>query len=407
LRRVVVTGIGMLSPLGLSLESSLDSLKKGISAISYIKEWDEYETLKTRLGAPLPHFELPANFDKKSTRSMGRGALIATLASEYALLDAGLSHSDILSSGRMGIAYGSGTGGVDAMSDMVRFVTQKTTRGMSSTTYHRMMSHTCAANIGIFFGITGRVITTSSACTSGSLAIGYGYESIKNGYQDVMLCGGAEEFSSSIAAIFDVLFACSQKNLTPELTPRPFDKDRDGLVVGEAATTLILEEYEHAKNRDANIIAEVVGFGTNSDGYHITSPRLETVEKSMSLALQDANISEDKISYINAHATGTSVGDIVESQATYKIFKKSVPISSIKGYLSHTLGGSGSTEAALTIGMLNSGWVSQNYNLHEVDENCADLDYIMDQHRDLKGEFVMSNTFAFGGINTSLIFKRI
>jgi len=400
--------MGVLSPLGLDLASSLTAIKNQESAIRYISAWDEYKTLKTRLGAPLPDLSLPIHFDKKRTRSMGRGALISTLSAEMALIDSGLiDQSEIVQGGRLGIAFGSGTGGVDALADMTRFITEKTTRGMSGTTYHRMMSHTCASNIGIFFGITGRVIVTSSACTSGSLAIGYGFEAIRDGHQDLMLCGGAEEFSASIAAIFDVLFACSVKNNEPRNNPRPFDKDRDGLVVGEAASTLVLEEYEHAKKRGANILAEIVGFGTNSDGYHITTPRLETVQKAMELALSSAGLSPDKIAYINAHATGTMVGDVVESNATYNIFSSATPISSLKGIMSHTLGGSGSTEAALTIGMMREGWIAENYNLDVADENCAKLDYVKNECRDFAGEYAMTNTFAFGGINTSIIVKKI
>lgn len=222
-----------------------------------------------------------------------------------------------------------------------------------------------------------------------------------------MIAGGAEEFCAMDTATFDTLFSTSIKNATPELTPSAYDKNRDGLVLGEGACSLILEEYEHAKARGAKIYAEVAGFGTTTDGTHITSPNRPTIAKSIELALEDAGISPDKIAYINTHGTSTLSGDVTETNATYDVFKRAVPVSTVKNYIGHTLGACGAIEAWITINMMNEGWFHPNINLNEVDPKCAPLDYIKGEGREINAEYVMSNNFAFGGINTSLIFKKI
>ncbi len=306
----------------------------------------------------------------------------------------------------MGISYGSSAGSASATVDLASLFWNKTTKGINANTYIKMMSHTAPVNLDIFFGITGRVITTSSACTSGSQGIGYAYESIKNGYQTMMIAGGAEELSAADAAIFNTLFATSTKNDTPELTPSPFDRDRDGLVLGEGGGTLILEELEHAKARGARIYAELVGYGTNSDGTHVTKPNFNTMKRAMELALNDAGLSPQDIGYINAHGTGTQHGDIAETRATFELFGKNVPISSMKSYTGHTLGACGALEAMAAINMMNEGWFHPTINLKNIAPDCADLDYIVGNGRNIDCEYVMSNNFAFGGINTSLIFKR-
>lgn len=208
-------------------------------------------------------------------------------------------------------------------------------------------------------------------------------------------------------AIFDTLYATSLKNNTPELTPSPFDKNRDGLVIGEGAGTLVLEEYEHAKKRGAKIYAEIIGFGTSTDGTHITNPNYKTMGKALELSLKDANISPDEIGYVSAHGTGTYAGDIAETKATEEIFKRPVPVSSLKSYTGHTLGACGSIEAITAIDMMHRKWFNPTLNLNEVDNECGKLDYIKNQGREIDTNIVMSNNFAFGGINTSIIFKKI
>jgi len=258
----------------------------------------------------------------------------------------------------------------------------------------------------VFLGVTGRIITTSSACTSGSQGIGYAYEAIRNGQQRAMIAGGAEELCVTEVAIFDTLFATSVRNDAPETTPRPFDAERDGLVLGEGAGTLILEDWEHAHARGAPIYAEVAGFATNSDGCHITHPNAETMQIAMELALADADLPSSAIGYVNAHGTGTPHGDIAEARATWNVFGGKVPVSSLKSYMGHTLGACGALEAWMSIEMMRAGWFAPTVNLTRLDPQCAELDYIVDTGRKLQCEYIMSNNFAFGGINTSLIFRR-
>jgi 3-oxoacyl-[acyl-carrier-protein] synthase II len=306
----------------------------------------------------------------------------------------------------VGVSYGSSFGTPMAVQGFAELQTQGTSRALTATSYIQMMSHTAPVNIGLFFGLTGRVITTSSACTSGSQGIGYAYEAIQSGKQLAMLAGGAEELDATQAAVFDTLFATSTKNETPELTPRPFDAHRDGLVLGEGACTFVLEELEHAQARGAQILGEIIGFATNSDGTHVTHPNPVTMAQAMRMALADAGLPPEAIGYINAHGTATDQGDIAETIATHTVFGGAVPVSTLKGYMGHTLGACGALEAWMTLEMMREGWFAQNANLTEPDPRCGAVDFIMGEARQLDTDVVMSNNFAFGGINTSLIFKR-
>jgi 3-oxoacyl-[acyl-carrier-protein] synthase II len=406
MRRVVVTGMAGISPLGNDWPTVRERLASGRNATRHMTAWAEYAGLNTQLGAPAAPFNLPAHYSRKATRSMGRVALMAARSAELALQEAGLLGDPLLRSGRVGIAYGSSSGTPEALGDFSQMLAQKTTMGISATTYIKMMSHTAAVNIGVFLGLKGRVIPTSSACTSGSQAIGYAYESIRFGRQVAMVAGGAEELSPSQAAIFDTLFAVSGRNDSPQSTPRPFDQHRDGLVVGEGAGTLLLEELDHARARGATIHAEILGYGTNSDGVHVTQSNAETMGVAMGLALEDAGLPPGAIGYINAHGTATAHGDIEESQAVRTLFGGRTPISSLKSFMGHTLGACGALEAWLSIRMMNDDCFFPTLNLDTVDPACADLDYIRGEGRRLACEHVMSNNFAFGGLNTSLIFKR-
>lgn len=405
-RRVVVTGIGALSPLGHDWATVRERLRTGRTAIRVMDEWKVYEGLSTQLGSTVPEFDLPVHYNRKTMRSMGRVALMATRASELALEDAGLLGDPFVKSGQMGVSYGSSAGTPAAIGDFGRMMADKSTEGINANTYIKMMSHTAAVNIGVFFGTTGRIITTSSACTSGSQGLGYAFEAIQSGKQLAMLAGGAEELDATQAAVFDTLFATSLKNETPELTPRPFDAQRDGLVLGEGACTFVLEELEHAQARGARIYAELIGFASNSDGTHVTHPNPATMAQAMRMALDDAGLVPEAVGYINAHGTATDQGDIAESQATHQLFGDRVPVSTLKGYMGHTLGACGALEAWMSIEMMREGWFAANANLAEPDPRCAVLDYIRDMPRALCTDVVMSNNFAFGGINTSLIFRR-
>lgn len=332
---------------------------------------------------------------------------MATRASELALTDSGLIDDPFIKSGDVGIAYGSSFGSTYAFQDFATMLTENRTGDINANSYVKMMPQTAAVNISIFFGITGRIIPTSTACTSGSMAIGYAYEAIKNGYQTAMVAGGAEELSVCDAGVFDTMFATSSKNDTPKLTPSPFDANRDGLVIGEGAGTVVLEDWDHAVARGAKIYGEIIGFATNSDATHITSPNQVSIQKCIENSLKDAKLQAQDIGYISAHGTGTGLGDVAESQATFNVFGNKTPISTLKSYFGHTLGACGAVEAIAAVNMMNEGWFNPNLNLHDVDPKCADLNYIKDKPLNLDIELLQSNNFAFGGINTSLVFRRV
>ena len=406
MRRVAVTGMGGITALGHDWKTIRDALKARRSGVQYLPELDQYQGLKTRLGARVAPYEVPAHYDRKVLRSMAPVSLMTTLSAERALADAGLLGDPILKSGRVGIAHGASAGGAQAVVAFGKVELTHKSQGVTSNTYVQMMSHTGAVNIGMLLGITGRVIPTSSACTSGSQAIGYAYETLQQGKQTVMIAGGAEELSVGPIAMFDTMYGASLKNDAPHTTPRPFDRDRDGLVIGEGAVTLILEDLEHALARGARIHAEVVGYGTNSDGAHMTQPRTETMVQAMKLALEDAKLSPDAVGYVSAHGTATGPGDVAESRATLEVFGRRVPLSSLKSYFGHTLGACGALESWLPIEMMREGWFAPTINLENLDPACADLDYIVGEGREIQTEYLMNNNFAFGGINTSLIFKR-
>ena len=405
-RRVVITGGSSISALGMDMDTIMGNLRGLKNKIVRMDEWDKYTKMNTRLACPVSDFVCP-DFPRKKTRGMGRVALLAVTSADAAMKLAGLSDDAELRSGRCGVAFGSSTGSVDALLDFYSMLTTNEVAGITATTYIKSMPQTCAVNIGVFFGLTGRLISTNTACTAGSLSIGYAYEAIKYGMQDVMVAGGAEELNPTESAVFDTLFATSTKNDTPELTPAPYDKNRDGLVIGEGAGSVILEEYEHAKARGAKMYAELVGFGTNTDGDHITQPKKETMQLALESAIRDAGISPEAIGYVNGHGTATKQGDMAESWATFNALKRAAPISSLKSYIGHTLGACGAIEAWTSINMMQQKWVCPNLNLKTIDPDCAPLDYIMGSGREIDSESFMSNNFAFGGINTSLIFKRL
>lgn len=407
MRRVVVTGIGIASPLGCDFGEATARLRANDHGMAPMPEWDALSHFSPRVAAPVrvpKALEIP----HKAARTMGRVAQLATIATDLAIKDAGLS-ADELADGTIGLAYGSTHGSSQANEDWVRkLVGQNGFLGMTSTTYLKFMSHTTAANLAIHFGVHGRVLCTSAACVSATQAIGQGFETIASGLGDVMICGGAEELHFSHAAVFDMLHAASKAfNATPELTPRPFDVRRDGLVVGEGAGTLVLEEYERAVKSGKKIYAEILGFGTNCDGTHVTNPSADGMRGAMALALKSAGVGADAIDYVNAHATGTTVGDIAESRATHALFGDRTPVSSLKGHLGHTLGACGGIEMAFTIAMLRDGWIAPTKNLEHVAPECAPLDYVMGEARSATLTRVMCNKFAFGGINTSLVLAKV
>src|SRR5574344_1461074 len=407
MKRVVITGMALASPLGSTVSSAFNRLKKYENCIRHWDVLDDYEKLNTRLSSSVEGFEISKNFDIKAKRTMEPVSLMAETTAEQALLDANLLGNDIITNGQTGVSYGSSSGSLNAILDFYSMCVDKEVKNLNSGSYIKMMPQTTSVNISLYFKTHGRLIPTSTACTSGSMGIGYAYEAIKSGYETVMIAGGAEELHPTQIGVFDTLYATSTKNSTPDLTPSPFDKSRDGLVIGEGAGTLILEEYEHAISRRAKIYAEIVGFATNTDGTHITNPNKDMMSEVMIKAIESAKILPEQIGYVNAHGTATIQGDVAESLATEKTFNRKIPISTIKSYTGHTLGACGAIETIMSVEMMNNKWFCPTLNLKNLDENCGKLDYIVDDGRVIDTEYVMTNNFAFGGINTSIILKRI
>lgn len=402
-RRVVVSGLGVASPIGNSWATVTESLRTNVHGIRVMEEWAEYGHLATRLGAPV-HDEPLLAVPKRKARTMGRVSLLAMHATLQAVESAGLT-PDILTSGRLGVAYGSTHGSSSETEAFCRrlFGTQSFA-GIPASSYLKFMSHTCASNLAVHFGVRGRILTTCAACVSGSQAIGLAYEAIRYGQQDLMIAGGAEELHVSHAGVFDIMFATSRRyNDRPGEAPRPFDSARDGLVVGEGAGTVILEELGHARERGAQVYGEILGFATNSGCEGVTTPSTYATEAAIRLALADAGLGPSDVDYVNAHGTATEAGDISESQATARVFGRAVPVSSTKGHTGHTLGASGSIETIFCLAMMHAGFIAPTRSLETVDPACGSLDYVTGNPRVARLARVLNNNFAFGGIHTSLV----
>ncbi len=406
-RRVVVTGMGVTTPIGHDVDSSVLALREGRHGIRYMPEWDIIEDMHGRLGATVEGLDLKKHYPRKRRRTMGKVALLAVHAAEEAVVQSGLTE-EVLKSERCGVAFGSTSGSGSETEAFSRpLALNHTMKGLESNAYFRLMTHTCAVNVGQFFGVKGRIASTCTACTSASQGIGRGYELIRAGLQDVMITGGAEEMHYTAAVTFDLLMATSHKyNDQPDASPRPFDAARDGLVVGEGAGALVLESMAHAEARGANMLAEVVGYASNCDGAHLTAPRSEGMQRVMELCLEDAGLSAADIDYVCAHGTGTEIGDVAESRATHALVGENTPVASMKGYVGHTLGACGAIEAAWCLAMMRDGFLAPCRNLVDVDPRCAPLDYVK-AVREQTPRIVMNNNFAFGGINTSMVFAAL
>ncbi|MBO7482902.1 MAG: beta-ketoacyl-ACP synthase [Kiritimatiellae bacterium] len=405
MRRVVITGMGIVSALGQDVPGAFARLRRFENCVQTLPDLERFKGLNSHLGS-LAGFTTPPSWTRKTTRSLGQVAMYALAASEQAVADAGLT-PELLEGGRCGVAYGSCSGSIQAHLDLFSMFYSDEVKNVTSNTYIKLMPQTTACNLSVFFRTHGRLVPTGTACTSGSLAVGNAAELIRWGVQDVMIAGGAEEFSPTQVAIFDTLYATSLRNGEPKRTPAPYDVSRDGLVVGEGAGTLILEEYGHAKARGAKIYAEVAGFCENTDGTHVTNPNAETMSACLVNALADAGIDGSAVGWVNGHGTATKAGDLAETTATRAALGRAVPISSLKSYIGHTLGACGAIEAIMTVLCMNEGWVHPTVNLENVDPACAELDYVAGEGRACEMEYAMSNNFAFGGVNTSLVFRRV
>jgi len=405
-RRIVVVGIGFRSPIGNTIDELRNSLHQQRSGIRRMPEWDRIGNLRSKVAGVCEGVD-ESVVPRRFRRSMGRVGILSALAAQDAIEDSGLE-TDFIASGQCGISFGSTSGSSQAMEEYLdRVLSTRSLKGLPSSGYLKFMSHTCAANLAVMFNAKGPVIASCTACVSGSQGIGFGCEAIREGRATAMIAGGAEEMHFMDAAVFDVMMATSTKfNDRPDRTPRPFDADRDGLVVAEGAAVLILEDYEHARSRGARIYGEVLGYATNCDGEHLTNPSQDGMFSVMEKALKDADLPPEEIGYVNAHATATEAGDLAESNATNRIFGERVPVSSLKGYMGHTLGACGAIESIATMLMMNEGFIAPTYNLENPDPALASLDHVMGDVRKLDFSVAMNNNFAFGGINTSLILGK-
>ncbi len=406
MRRVVITGIGILSPLGEGIEAAADALRNGRSGIRAMPEWRNISGLRTWVAGTVD--QLPSQLiPRAQRRTMGKLSLMAALASREAVADAVMAEP-ALDSERVGVAFGSTTGSPAVLEQfMGDYIAKRSVLEMEGTVFMKVMSHTAAANVAALLGAKGVLLAPCTACASSTQAIGMGYELIRRGDQDVMICGGAEELHATTAGVFDVLHAASRNfNDTPTRTPRPFDRDRDGLVVSEGAAALVLEDYESAKARGARMYGEVAGYATTCDARHMTQPSKEGMRRCMQLALQSAQIGAGDLSYINAHATGTVMGDAAEAEATREVVGDRVPVSGTKGHTGHTLGACGAMEAAFCLVMMRDGFIAPTLNLDCVSTDCEGIRHVRYLQK-ATVDIAMSNSFAFGGVNASLILRKV
>jgi 3-oxoacyl-[acyl-carrier-protein] synthase II len=400
-RRVVITGWGALTPIGNDAETIVSALKTGRSGIRAMPQWSSEPDLHTRVGGVVNDFD-EKSIPREFRRSMGRVAMLAADASKRALAHSHLP-AELLGSGRVGLSIGQTVASPSATKTYFQTLHDEGARGLKSTTFLQMMSHSAAANVALMLRCKGRVWSPAAACASSSQAIGQGFETIREGHQVAMLCGGAEELHVTTAITFDIVQGTSRAfNDSPSKTPRPFDARRDGLAVAEGAGIVVLEEREHALTRGAEIFGEVLGFATTCDGEHMSSPARTGMAKTMQLALESAGLSARDIGYVNAHATGTVTGDGVEAQATLDVMGEKVPVSSTKGHTGHTLAGCGAIEAVFGLLMMQRGFLAPTLNLDEVAADCMGPN-LLRETLERRVTRVMSNNFAFGGVNTSLI----
>jgi len=403
-RRVVVVGMGIRSPIGNTLEELVTSLKERRSGIRIMPDWEKMKGLRTRV-AGLCHIEGQEELiTRQYRRSMGRVAMLAALSAIDAVKASGLSKEEIASQ-TCGVSYGSTEGSTKSQMEYIgTMIETRSLTGIPPSWYLKCMSHTCAANLSILFHTRGPLIASCPACVSGSQGIGFGFEAIKAGKADIMITGGADELDILSAVVFDLMLATSSNyNDRPSHTPRPFDENRDGLVVAEGAATLILEEYERAKHRGAPILGEIEGFWTNGSGMHLTNSDARSMEECMLSALKEARRNPAEIQYVNAHATGTIHGDEVEATAINKVYGPDVPTTSIKGYMGHTMGACGAIETIATLLMMREGFIASTLNLETPDPALLPLNHVIGESLDQRFNLAVSNNFAFGGVNTSIV----
>lgn len=406
LKRVVITGLGAVTPFGNGITELVKGIEEGRSAVRRMAGWETYIGLRSLVGASVS-MQDEKRIPRQKRRSMGRMSIFAAQAADEALADAGIS-LDQEDRWKIGCVIGSTMGSAKSINDAFEIMLpEKDLSRLNSTMFFQCMSHTAAVNTAQYLGLNGTIMAPAAACASALHAIGTGYDLIRLGRQNVLLCGGAEELHPTVTGSFDILFATSTKyNDRPEQTPRPFDRDRDGLVCGEGSGILVLEEYERARRRNARIYAEITGFSTTANGLHVSQSNKESMIACMRQALDDAGIKNENVDYINAHATATLQGDQEEAEAIAEVFGSGVPVSSLKGYIGHTLGASGAVELAASLRMMQQSVVYPTRNLENVSPDCAGIDHVV-HPRQKEITTVLKNGFAFGGINAAVVCKKV
>ncbi|MDZ4198968.1 MAG: beta-ketoacyl synthase N-terminal-like domain-containing protein [Kiritimatiellia bacterium] len=405
MKRVVITGAGAVGPLGGNVPDMVRALDKGVSAVVAMPGWTEYKGLRSWVAAPA----VPVNeksIPRQNRRTMGRLAIYTVIAAEEAVRDADLRREN-WSNGRTACVVGSTMGSAGSLHESFEMMyPDKNLANLTSVKFFQCVSHTAALNLSQYLNIQGVVQATSAARASGLQAIGAGFDLIRTGRQDLALCGGAEELHPTVTGSFDVLYATSVRyNETPQQTPRPFDRDRDGLVCGEGAGIVVLEEYERAVARGARIYGEILGYQTCGSGDHVSQSNAGAMARCMRGALSESGLPPEEIDYISAHATATVQGDVEEALAIAEVFGDRPPVSSLKGHMGHTLGASGAIELILSLQMMEQGVIYPTLNLKTIDPACAGIRHVQTIERQPL-RTLLKNSFAFGGINAALVFRK-
>lgn len=404
-QRVVITGQGVVCPIGHSVDEMMAGLESRHSAsVRMPDDWNVYAPLHCQVYAPT-EVRNPKAIPRTARRTMSPMSIYAVQAAIQAVAQAGLTSEDIASNDRVGCMMGSTTGSSQTLARTYELLIREKTgyQLLGAAEFFRCVSHTVAMNVAQYYAIKGVVSSTAAACASGLQAVGAGYDQIRLGRQDIMLCGGGEELHETTIGSFDILYAASSGyNDSPSQTPRPFDAKRDGLICAEGAGVLVLESLEHAQKRGATILAEVAGYHTCSNGTHVSQSDHASMVTCMNYALEEARVNASEIGYVNAHATGTLQGDAAEATAIANVFGDKVPVSSLKGHMGHTLGSSGPIELAATVEMMRRGVIYPTANLEEIAEDCKGIELTQEKTARPFGAF-LKNSFAFGGINSAVV----
>lgn len=405
LNRVVITGMGSVSPLGCGMEALMTGLVRGETGVRPAPELNRVGGVRARVSARVTGVD-PMTIPRKFRRYMSDMSVYATVAAYEALENAGVRPSDC-ESGKVGLSIGSTVGSPVANEQFFKELFKEYSVEHTRTTFFfKVMNHSCAANLAQVLGIRGRILSPSSACATGCQAIGYGAEIIALGKQDMMLCGGTDEFHPLTVATFDLMNAASvEHNGLPFETPRPFDTGRSGVVCGEGCGIVVLESLSSARKRGATILGEILGYATTSDPSSIANPDSKAMCSCMRLALKDAGLPPESVDYVNAHATGTLAGDMAEGQAIFQIFGGNVPVSSLKGHIGHTMAASGALELQATACMMSRGVLIPTRNLESPDPDCGELNFVR-QREQKEAAVAIKNSFAFGGVNSSIVLGR-